>query len=63
METERLETMEALWVWTGDENEDLAAVDWRRQWRLCSCGVEMKLQTWRLWTGDDDGDLADGEWS
>ena len=63
METEWLETMEALWVWTGDENEDLAAVDQRRQWRLCGCGVETKLQTQRQWTGDDDGDLADGEWS
>ena len=31
-------------------------------WRLCRCGLETTLETWRLGSGDDVGDFADVDW-
>ena len=37
--------LESEWLGTGDEIADLAAVDWRWQWRLSGCGLERTMET------------------
>ena len=32
----------------GDDSGDLAAGDWRRQWRLSSWGLETTVETWPM---------------
>ena len=43
--------METLQLGTGDDDEDLAAVEWR----LGGWQMELMLETGRLGTGDDNG--------
>ena len=37
--------METSRLWTGDENQDFAAVDWRLNCRLSGCGLETTMET------------------
>ena len=54
---------------TGDDSVNLtawevgklAAVEWKRHWRLNYCGMETTLETQGLGSGEENGDLAAGE--
>ena len=56
-------TLETWQEGSGDDVEDLAAVEWRRRWTLGDWRGEMTLETWRvgserLGSGENNGDLT-----
>ena len=55
-------TLQNWGVRSGDDNGDLAAIHWRRYWRLRRWGLET-MATLRPVSGDDVGDLTAGEWT